>query len=140
MKQIGLGLYITKNFNSKNYKGNTIRIAVVDLAESKGYPLNFVCVLPRHVVLKGNLQSKFSDKFGDNSRDMAKELLTRALSIEGDVDMKKEIMDRLKLLDPKPKHVTKCNECGKDFQSRTYRYGKQKTCYDCKAKRYVEKS
>ncbi|MCJ7714357.1 hypothetical protein MUO66_07875, partial [Candidatus Bathyarchaeota archaeon] len=135
-----LGLYITKNFNNKNYKGNTIRMAVVDLAESKGYPLNFVCVLPRHVVLKGNLQSKFSDKFGDNSRDMAKELLTRALSIEGDVDMKKEIMDRLKLLDPKPKNMVKCNECGKDFQSRTYRYGKQKTCYDCKAKRYVEKS
>ena len=135
MEQTRLGLYVTKNFNSKNYKGNTIRMAVVDLAELKGYPLNFVCVLPRHVVLKGNLQSKFSDKFGDNSQGMAKELLNGALLAEDDVDIKKEIMDRLKLLDPKPKNVAECIGCGKDFEYRKYNYGRQKTCRECRDKK-----
>ena len=51
------------------------------------------------------------------------------------MDIKKEIMDRLKLLDPKPKHVAKCNEWGKDFEYRKYRYGRQKTCRECRSKK-----
>jgi len=136
MKQNNVGLHITKYLNSTTYnKGTTIKFAVVDLNEPEEYPLNFVCVLPRHIDPNGKLISKFSNEFGDKSQDLAKKLLKVALITENDFDIKKAIIERLKLLDSKPKNITKCSKCGNEFIYKKYRYGRQKTCSDCKNKK-----
>ena len=67
-------------------------------------------------------------------------LLNKELKTIDNQAIKKELLARLKLIDPKPKNMVKCNVCGEEFKSRTFRYGKQKTCYDCKAKRYEDKA
>ena len=141
MKQTGLGLYITKNLNSTSYnKSNYIKFAVVDLNNSKEYPLNFLCMFPRNINPNAKMLNKFQERFGSQSQEIAKNLLERELKTTEAPDIKNEINERLRLLYPKPKNLAKCDECGKEFQPRTYRYGKQKTCHDCKAKRYADKA
>ena len=135
-----LSLLITKNYNAKDYlKHSYIRIAVIDNDKSKKYPANFVCMLPRKINPNAKIQNKFQEKYGNQSQKIIKKLLNQALKTEDDQDIKKELLARLKLLNPKPKNTVKCNVCGKDFQARKYRYGRQKTCYECKAKRYKNK-
>jgi hypothetical protein len=135
-----LSLYFTKNYNVRDYlKPSYIRIAVIDNDKSKKYPANFVCMLPKTINPNAKNPNKFQIMFKDKSKDLTKKLLNQALENTDDQDIKKELLARLKLLNPKPKNMVKCNVCGKDFKSRKYRYGKQKTCYECKAKRYTDK-
>ena len=138
---MNLSLHIEKNYNIKDYlKSSHIRLAVIDLDKSKEYPANFVCILPRTNNPNAKTQNKFQEKYGSQSQKIIKKLLEQALKSTNDQDIKKELIARLKLLNPKPKNMVKCNVCGEEFQSRSYRYGKQKTCYDCKAKRYEDKA
>ena len=81
----------------------SIRFAVVDLDKSDHYPQNFVCGLPS---LKGSLLNKtaeypFLQFFGKRSSEVARALLTDALTGEGDLEVKVEIERRLKLLEIK---------------------------------------
>jgi hypothetical protein len=80
------------------------------------------------------IQSKFVQIFGNKSQDIAKRLLNKALLTQDDQEIKKEIKKRLKSLQPKPKIFSKCNVCGKDFQIRKYKWGRRKTCNECKSK------
>ena len=70
-------------------------------------------------------------KFKEQSSDIAKQLLTKALAKEKDKVIKKEILTRLQSLNPKPKNMVKCLRCGKYFHQRRFGYAKQKTCNDC---------
>jgi hypothetical protein len=79
-----------------------IRFVVVDLDKSKDYPVNFVCILPKNIKVSGKKNTKFERIFGDNSLDLAKKLLRRALRAEEDWEVKAEIRKRLDLLKPKP--------------------------------------
>ena len=138
---MNLSLHIEKNYNIKDYlKSSHIRLAVIDLDKSKDYPANFVCILPRTNNPNAKTQNKFQEKYGSKSQKIIKKLLEQALKTADDQNIKKELLARLKLIDPKPKNMVKCNVCGEDFKSRTFRYGKQKTCYECKTKRYTNKT
>jgi hypothetical protein len=127
-----LKLRITKNYNAKDYlKPAYIRIAVIDLTISKKYPANFVCMLPKQVRLNAKVQNNFVKKYGDKSLELVNKLLKQALKTTEDQDIKKELVARLKILNPKPKNMVKCNVCGKEFKARKYGYRLQKTCYGC---------
>ena len=131
-----LSLYITKNLNAKKYfKGNLIKFAVIDLGKSQKYPLNFVCLLPRHIDLKTKTPREFSKRFGSESLNVAKELLSNALKTDIESDVRKEIVSRLKLLTPIPKNVAKCITCGNDFTTRKFGYVKLTSCEDCRNKK-----
>jgi len=134
-----LALHITKNYNIKDYiKPAYIRIAVIDKNISKEYPANFVCILPKTINLNAKTPNKFQEKYGTQSKEIIKKLIDHALKTADDQDIKKELLKRLKILNPKPKNMVKCNACGQEFKSKTFRYGKQKTCYECKTKRYTK--
>ena len=79
-----------------------IRFVVVDLDRSLKYPINFICLLPKNIKVGGKRNSKFESMFGDNSLELAKKLLKRALRTESDSDIKAEIRKRLDLFKPKP--------------------------------------
>ena len=135
-----LKLYTTKNYNLKDYlKPAHIRVAVIDTDISKVYPANFVCMLPRTFNPNAKTLNKFQEKYGSQSQEIIKKLLDQALKTEDDQDIKQELLKRLKILNPKPKNIVKCSVCGKDFKARKYRYGRQKTCYECSPKRYTDK-
>ena len=88
-------------------------------------------MLPRTINPKAKVQNKFVKNYGDKSHSLANKLLKQALKTTDDQDIKKEIRERLKLLNPKPKNLAKCNVCNKEFKARRYGYRKQKTCYGC---------
>jgi hypothetical protein len=127
-----LSLHITKNYNVKDYtKPGYIRIAVIDKDISKQYPSNYVCILPRTINPNARIPNKFQKKYGDKSPELMKKLIKQALDIVEDQDIKKELLARLKILNPKPKNLAKCNICGKEFKPRRYDYRLRKTCYSC---------
>jgi hypothetical protein len=100
---MNLSLSIFKREDLNNYSGKKdIRFAVVDLDRSRKYPINFVCILPKHIKANGRRHSKFERKFGDKSFYLAKKLLKRSLKSENDWEVKDEIRERLDLLKPKP--------------------------------------
>ena len=79
-------------------KKTVVSLAVVDQEIKKKYPANFVCILPRQFSFP---TCTFQKLYGDNSRDMAKKLLTKALERENDSEVKSEIIKRLKCLNGK---------------------------------------
>ena len=134
---MNLKLYISKNYGSRrNKKSSYIRIAVIDTDIPKEYPANFVCMLPRNLNQNPKKPCKFQEKFGDQSPQIIKKLLDEALETEDDIEFKNELMKRLKILKSKSKNLIICNDCGREFKARKFGYRLQKTCYECKAKRY----
>ena len=96
-------LYIMKIKNAKDYSSRrAIRFAVVDSDTTKTYPANFICMLPQHVSVAAEDSSVFAKTFGETRVALAKKLLAAALEIEDDSDVKAEIKERLKMLEPKP--------------------------------------
>jgi hypothetical protein len=131
-----LRLHVSKNDNLIDYSQERhIRFAVVDLDKSKEYPENFVCMLPLNLRANGKTRKKFSKLFGDESLDLAKTLLTKALKTEGDIDTKREIERRLTLLKPKPPIQVKCRICGNSFETKRSK-NRKKICQECKQKMY----
>ncbi|MCW3997105.1 MAG: hypothetical protein NWF10_00860 [Candidatus Bathyarchaeota archaeon] len=136
---MNLKLHVTKDNGRERYyirdnsKSSLIRFAVIDLDISRKYPINFVCVLPKNINPKIKMQTHFQMKFKEESLELAKNLLKRALKKEKDEDKILEIKKRLKILSPKLK-MAKCNRCGEDFSPRKFGYSIQKTCNDCWSK------
>lgn len=96
-------LYIVKGKSTRSYTVRSyIHFAVIDLDVAKTYPSNFVCVLPQHVSSAAEGSSVFAKTFGEKRLELAKKLLTKALEMEYDPEIKTEIRARLKLLAPKP--------------------------------------
>jgi hypothetical protein len=117
-------------------QGRHIRFAVVDLDNSKGYPVNFVCLLPQDPRLNVKAHNNFSKLFGNDSAKLAKRLLTEALKTEKDTETKAEIRRRLELLEPKPPVQVKCHVCGNLFEPGGRRF-KQTICQECRQKKHV---
>jgi hypothetical protein len=120
-------------------QGHYIRFAVIDLEKSKKYPANYVCMLPQQPKANGKAHNVFSELFGDDSLELAKRLLTKALKAESDSEIKAEIKRRLKMLEPKPAIQVKCRVCGKLFEAERRRF-KQKVCQTCTQKKYVSQN
>ena len=119
-----------------NYLGRRYRFAVIDSDKSKGYPSNFICLLPSQISVEQKKNSVFSKLFGEKCEEQAKTLLTHALVSENNSEVKTEIERRLKLLDPKTVNQIKCSSCGKLFQPRRIRKFKRNYCQDCMNKSY----
>ncbi len=96
-------LYIMKIRNARDYSSKrAIRFAVVDSDTPKTYPANFICMLPQHISVETEDSSVFAKTFGARRLELAKQLLNSALLTEDDGDVKAEIRERLKMLEPKP--------------------------------------
>jgi hypothetical protein len=131
-----VGLHLCRHDDAEDYSvGRRFRFAVVDLDKAKGYPLNFVCMLPMQPSSSGKGLSVFVKVFGDKSLELARELLTGALETEDDSEIKAEIERRLKLLEPKPVSQIECSACGKLFQPRRVRRFKRNFCPECMKKK-----
>jgi ribosomal protein L32 len=132
-----LGLHISKLDNAVDYSvGRRFRFAVVDLDKGKGYPMNFVCKLPTLINAHGKSESVFLRVFGDKSVEQARALLTGALEMEEDSDVKAEITRRLNLLELKPISQVKCSACGEFFLPNRGKRVKQKFCQECMKKKF----
>jgi hypothetical protein len=96
-------LYIMKVNRTKDYLARqSIRFAVVDSDTAKVYPANFICMLPQNVTASSEDSSVFAKTFGGSRVDLAKKLLNVALETEEDAEVKAEIKERLRMLEPKP--------------------------------------
>ena len=93
-------LMVFEPFEKKNW-GKQIRFAVIDPSNFKGYPANFVCLLPKEIFESGKPLSPFGKMFGEKSSDYAIELLREALKQEENEDVKTEIGKRIRLLQAK---------------------------------------
>jgi hypothetical protein len=120
-------------------QGHYIRFAVIDVDKSKKYPANYVCMLPQQPRADGKAHNVFTELFGNDSLELAKRLLTKALKAESDSEIKAEIKKRLKMLEPKPAIQVKCRVCGIYFESERRRF-KQKVCQKCTQKKYVSQN
>ena len=95
-------IYVIKSRTTKDYvTKRNIRFAVVDLDKRGDYPANFICVLPQNLSPTTQQTSIFEQTFGPDRIPLAKKLLKQALQAEDDVDVKNEIRERLKQLEPK---------------------------------------
>ena len=135
--EMRVGLHLCKYDDAKNYSvGRRFRFAVVDLDKGKNYPLNFICMLPTQLKPTGKGLNVFVKVFGDKSLEQARALLTGALEMEDDSEVKAEITKRLSLLEPKPISQINCSVCGKLFQPRRAARFKQKFCQECVKKKF----
>ena len=105
---------------------------VLDRDKAGGYPLNFVCMLPKNLKRNRNSTSKFLEIYGNESSQIAIELLTKALRCEEDLKLRAELEKRLKALQAKP--ITKCAICGCVFEPKTYHRFVQRICLTCRYK------
>jgi hypothetical protein len=101
-------LYLFKKENGRSeYSMKTeVQVVVVDLDKSKKYPQNFICILPQTAISRGKTSNIFNKVFGQNSLEVAKKLLLKALKSEQDDDIKKELQTRLKTLKTYPAQKT----------------------------------
>lgn len=135
-----LGLYVCRFDNAKDYfAGKRFRFAVVDLEKTKGYPLNFVCMLPMLTGGKSKLESSFLRIFGDESIQQAKALLAEGLKAEEEPEVKAEMAKRLKMLDPEMVAQIKCSACGKIFRPRRIRKHRANFCEVCIRKKFASR-
>jgi len=133
-------LLIFKNEFNESKSSWTYRFVVVDSKKSKGYPANFICMLPVKLYSgKSKSPSAFGTLFGEKGLNIAIGLLNNALKTENDVEVRNEIEKRLKLLNPKEANVVKCSQCHKSFQPRKVRRYKQYLCNECLSLKYAPK-
>ncbi len=110
--------------------------AVVDLDRSESYPQNFVCLLPLRIDPREKTGTAFQKIFGEKSVEQAKALLTQALEVEDDSEIRAEIERRLNLLKPKTVSIVKCTNCGKPVYAGGSRKFGPRLCRECWLKRY----
>ncbi len=85
-----------KTFNGKRTKIE-YHFLVVNSDAKTNYPLNFVCLLPKHQKYVREY-TEFSRIFEQRSEDLAKKLLSDALKREANPFIRKEIQKRLSIL------------------------------------------
>ena len=114
----------------KNAWSRRYRFAVIDPNKLKGYPANFVCLLPKKIVDPGKPLSEFGRIFGEKSSEFAIELLKEALKQEKDEKVKTELEKRLKLLELE-RHRLICSSCNKEFEEYSRIKYKRRLCKSC---------
>lgn len=135
---MNLKLLITKKETTHyNTKTKTKHLfAVIDLDKSKQYPQNFVSVLPKNIKAVVKPANIFEGLFGNQSLEMANQLLKKALRTRPDSETKKAIRERQKLLDPQLNKKAKCQNCGNTIKKNKQRFRPYKFCYKCHSKGY----
>ena len=132
-----LQLYITKHQRLKyRSKGLQPKFAVVDLDKALTYPQNFLCLLPKLINPKLKQKHKFVELFGDKSSQLAHDLLSKALEVENDTQIREAIRKRLNKLNITSALEVKCRLCGKLFQNNG-KYGPTRMCNECKQRIYA---
>lgn len=132
-----LRLQVSEREGAEDYSERKLfRFAVVDLDKAKGYPLNFVCMLPMRISLDLRAPNVFTSVFGSESLDVAKGLLVDALKREDDPGVREEVKRRLKLLEPKGVGEIRCSGCGRLFRPRRVRRFQQNFCKECMRKKF----
>lgn len=118
----------------KNAWSRRYRFAVIDPNNLRGYPANFVCVLPKKIVDPGKSISEFGRIFGEKSSECAIELIKEALKEETNEKVITELEKRIKLLElEKPK--LRCSLCHKEFEGNSKIRCKYRLCKSCLAAR-----
>jgi hypothetical protein len=137
---MNLQLLITKKeIRHYNTRTKTKHLfAVIDLDKSKNYPQNFVSLLPKKIDSIVKPSNLFEEKFGNDSVEVAKQLLEKALKKRPNSETSKAIRDRLKILAPKLISKTNCQQCGKPIKQYKKRFRTYKFCYECHLKRYAK--
>ena len=79
-------------------------------------------MLPRHIKAIVKPANIFEGLFGNQSLEMANQLLKKALRTRPDSETAKAIRERLKLLDPQLHNTTKCENCGKSLKQSKRKY------------------
>lgn len=69
---------------------------VINPNDQRGYPANYVCMLPQKIYDKGKPLSVFAKKFGDSSIEVAVKLLNEAITREQDAEIRGALEKRLK--------------------------------------------
>ena len=108
--------------------------AVIDLDKSKQYPQNFVSVLPRNINAIVKPANTFERIFGNQSLEMAIQLLEKALRTRPNSETTQAIIERLKLLHPQQNNKTKCQNCGNPIKQKKQSFKPYKFCYECHSK------
>jgi hypothetical protein len=127
-----LELIVSKKFVSRRSGSEQeIVFSVVDFDRADQYPLNFVCLLPRHLDKGKNASNRFPQIYGEKGKQIAVELLTAALDRETDVDVRNEIEKRLRALQPKQQTKAACVVCGRVFEPKKTGYHFQRICPSC---------
>ena len=110
--------------------------AVIDLDRSKQYPQNFVSVLPRNIKAIVKPANAFEGLFGNESLEMANQLLKKTLRSRPDSETTKAIRERLKLLAPQLDNKSKCQNCGTPIRQTKNRGKQYKFCFACHREGY----
>jgi hypothetical protein len=114
----------------RNAWSRRYRFAVIDPNKTKGYPANFVCVLPKRIYESGKPVTEFSRLFGKKGSEFAIELLEEALKRECDEKIKTELKKRLSLLMlATPKFI--CSSCHKEFEKYSRIRYRRTLCRKC---------
>ena len=114
----------------KNAWSRRFRFVVIDPKKIKGYPENFICLLPKKIVDPGKPLSVFGRIFGEKSSEFAIELLKEALGKEKDEKVKVELKKRLRALElERPKLI--CSSCHREFDEYSRIKYKRRLCKSC---------
>lgn len=129
-----LELRASKLFLGSKYRPTGMRIVftVVDLDQFESYPRNFVCNLPREINIRLKNQNKFVKIFSKESLNIAKELLLDLLNSGQDLEVEREIKQRLRILDSRTILTFKCHSCGELFDPNEPEFIYQNICLKCK--------
>jgi len=114
----------------KNAWWRRYRFAVIDPNKVKGYPANFVCLLPKKIVDPGKPLSEFGRIFGEKSSELAIKLLKEALGQEKDEKVRIELEKRLNSLELQGPKL-KCDTCHKEFDEYSRIKSKRMLCKSC---------
>ncbi len=121
----------------RNAWSRRYRFAVIDPNNFRGYPANFVCLLPKKIFEAGKPVSEFGKKFGDKSLEFAVELLEQALKQEKDGKVKTELEKRLRRLESeRPKLICGC--CHGEFEEYGRTKYKRRLCKNCLEARFLQ--
>ena len=93
-------LHVCKPYEMGDWRGE-YRFVVVDQKCVRGFPANFICLLPKRIYDKGKPLSVFGRIFGDNSYNYAVKLLLDALHDEKDKEVKFQLKKRLNMITSK---------------------------------------
>jgi hypothetical protein len=98
-------LQVCKPFENGDWKG-IYRFMVINPNDHRGYPANYVCMLPQKIYDKGKPLSVFARKFGESSIEVAVKLLKEAITREQDTEAITALEKRLKNFtsSPSPKY------------------------------------
>ena len=135
---MNLKLFITKKeITHHNTHIKTKHLfTVIDTDKSKQYPQNFVSVLPRNIRALVKPANIFEGLFGNESLEMANQLLQKALRTRPDSETTKAIRERLKVLDPQLHNKANCQNCGTHIRQYKNRVSQYKFCYECHREGY----